>query len=198
MRLLPRAVFAVTAALSGIAAPAVHAQDPAWKVSKGELRVVCPLTVGGSFEAQSTGLSGTMTLSTVRPTTFRGGIHLDLASIDTGIALRNQHLREQYLEVSKGEGYAQAVLSGLSLGNLDPRTFQGRTPFAATLLLHGVRKTVNASAEVRREPDGIRVSSTFPLKLSDYGVAQPQYLGVGVGDTLQVRIQLTLVPAGGK
>ena len=40
-----------------LAAPA-GAQPAAWRVASGEVTVLCPLTVGGSFEAKTSGLTG--------------------------------------------------------------------------------------------------------------------------------------------
>jgi hypothetical protein len=42
---------------------------------------------------------------------FDGSLAVDLRTLDTGIALRNEHLRENYLEVDKGPGFDTATLS---------------------------------------------------------------------------------------
>ena len=120
---------------------------------------------------------------------------MDLKTIDTGIALRNQHLRENYLEVGKGAGFDKAVLTDIHLADADGEGFDGESDFTAILSLHGVAKQVSGKAEVRREGTGRRVRAEFPLTLTDFGITPPMYLGVGVGNKLLVKVQCMATPA---
>ena len=174
---------------SGRAAP-----RPSWRVTRSDVRVVCPLTLGGSFEARTASLRGTLLLDTSRPIALTGDLLVDLRTLDSGIGLRNEHLRDVYLEVGRGEGFDTAVLSGIALGDVDAETFHGRTRFSGTLLLHGSRNTITGQAEIVRQPGSVRVEATFPLALADYGITKPQYLGVGVRDQVQVRVSLWATP----
>ena len=109
------------------------------------------------------------------------------------MASATTHLRDSYLEVGRGEGFEKAVLSNLKLGDVDPGTFQGRTAFTGDLALHGTKVQVKGEAEIRREgSSSFRVNATFPVRISDYGIAKPQYLGVGVRDEVQVKVSLAL------
>jgi polyisoprenoid-binding protein YceI len=156
------------------------------------VRVICPLTVGGSFEARSSALSGTLTTAgTEEP--LEGQLAVDLRTLDTGIELRNTHLRETYLEVDKGEGFDQAVLSNILVsGNLE--SLSGSTPFTGELRLHGVMKTVRGEADLMRNGSSWRVTASFPVALGDHGIAPPRYLGVGVRDRVQVRVTFVASP----
>ena len=89
------------------------------------------------------------------------------------------------------------MLSNLKLSDVDPGTFQGRTAFTGDLALHGAKVQVKGLAEIRREGSSFRVNATFPLRISDYGIAKPQYLGVGVRDEVQVKVTLVLNEAPG-
>ena len=64
-----------------------------WRVDRGDVRVACPLTVGGSFEARSQVLSGNLTLKTPQPAAFEGTLTAPLDTLDTGISLRNDHMK---------------------------------------------------------------------------------------------------------
>jgi polyisoprenoid-binding protein YceI len=172
-----------------------RAEDaPPFRVTSGEVRVVCPLTVGGSFEARATSFSGTVALATPRPPAFEGDLTVDLRTLDTGIELRNHHMRDTYLEVGKGAGYDTAVLSDIHLGDIDAATFQGRTPFTATLLLHAARKPVGGDADIKREGSDVRVAARFPVRLDEFGIEPPRYLGVGVKNEVQVSISFVATP----
>lgn len=182
-----------------LAFPALAAaQSGEWTAIRGELRAVCPLTVGGSIEARSLGVSGVLTLTpgTGGGASFGGDLRLDLRTIDTGIDLRNRHLRESYLEVAKGPGYDTAVLSNLILPETDPSNPAGRARFSAVLLLHGVKRPVAGMAEIRTIVNTARVEARFPLRLSEYAIEPPRYLGVGVQDEIQVNISLVLEEKG--
>jgi polyisoprenoid-binding protein YceI len=184
------------AGLVALVAGSVHAaESTAWRVVRGDVRVVCPLTVGGSFEAKTASLAGTLTPVSTRPAAFAGPLTIDLRTLDTGIGLRDEHMRNTYLEVGKGEGFDTAVLSDIDLGEVAAETLRGRTRFTGTLLLHGVTKTVAGLAEVRREGASVRVEASFPVALADYGIAKPQYLGVGVRNEVEVKASLVATAA---
>src|ERR1700730_17732611 len=101
------------ALLALLATGGVAADAPPWRVAPGDLRVVCLLTVGGTLEASPTSIPGPLALLPARPAVCWGRLSVDLRTLDTGIGLRNDHLRNTYLEVGKGEGYETAALSDL-------------------------------------------------------------------------------------
>jgi polyisoprenoid-binding protein YceI len=159
-----------------------------WRAGQGDVRVICPMTIGGSFDAKTTALSGSVTASASRSPTFDGSLAVDLRTLDTGIGLRNEHLREKFLEVTKGPGYDQAVLSEIDLKDLNADTPDGKGSFTGSLTLHGVTKTVTGPVDVRQGGAGLRVKASFPLNLSEYNISAPRYLGVGVKNTVQVEV----------
>jgi len=120
---------------------------------------------------------------------------VDLSTLDTGIELRNTHLREKYLEIGRGAEFATAVLSGVRLDKGGTSSFRGQTAFTGMLLLHGVRRPVAGQADIRSEGNDVRVLASFPLHVDDYGIAAPRYLGVGVKNEVQVKISLLVTPA---
>jgi polyisoprenoid-binding protein YceI len=191
---LRRAGLGLSVAVAVLGAPGASA-DPSWEVSQAEVRVTCPMTVGGSFEATTTALTGALTPTEPHGSRLSGAITVDLGSLDTGIGLRNDHMREEYLQVGKGPGYEKAVLSDIRLGEADLSGFDGHTPFTGTLLLHGVAHAVSGRAEVHRQGPAARVEARFGVELPDYGIPEPRYLGVGVRDRVEVRVRLLATPS---
>jgi polyisoprenoid-binding protein YceI len=180
--------------LTGSAAPGYAADAASYRVLRGEIRVECPLTVGGSFDTTTTSVSGTVSLGAATPGALDGELQADLTRLDTGIALRNTHLRDKYLEVGRGAEFATAILSGVRLTNVDSSTFRGQTPFTGTLLLHGTRRPVAGQAEIHPEGRDLRVTASFPVRIDDHGIASPRYLGVGVKNEVQVKVSLVAAP----
>ena len=180
--------LALTLAFQSVAPAVAGAQTAAWRVASGEVVVVCPLTVGGSFEAKTSSVSGQLAVDTAQPSRLTGEFAVDLKTLDTGISLRNTHMRENYLEVAKGDGFDRAVLSEIVLKG-DAAAVTGATTFTATLLVHGARKPVSGQANISRNGADVRIDASFPVTLPDFGIPEPRYLGVGVKDQVQVKVK---------
>ena len=187
--MIPRhRVAAAAAAALLIAAPAAGAES--WNLTSGEVRVRCRLTVGGSFDAVTSRISGALRLEEGGAAALPGQVRVRLDSLDTGIGLRNRHLRERYLEVDRGEGFREAVLIGVELADPFPSGARDHeTAFAGLLSLHGMERRVEGAARLVRGAGRVRVEAEFPLSLAEYGIPPPRYLGVGVRD--EVRITVT-------
>ena len=181
-------VFAI--ALMTAAAAAAGAAD-AYKVSSGEVTVMCPLTVGGSFEAKTKNRSGDVTPAADEQGAVRGALRVELQTLETGIGIRDRHMKNNYLEVEKGPGFATATIEDIRIEKLE-----GKTVFTAMLSLHGQKKKVSGAAELQQKDGKIRVQAQFPVKVSEFEIPAPTYLGVGVKDEIQIKVSLMAVSAG--
>lgn len=94
-----------------------------------------------------------------------------LDTCDTGIELRNRHMKEKYLETAK---FPKAELSGFLM--------DGSTDFNGRLTVHG--KTVEVKGE---HFDG---SLRFKTRISDHGIGVPSFLGVTVADEVHIEAQM--------
>jgi len=192
-RLAACRTLAITWMLLG--AGALPAAAQAWHVSDGRVTVVCPLTVGGRFEAKTAAVTGDVSV----PEGAReidGAFSVDLRTLDTGIGLRNTHLRDNYLEVSRGPTYETAVLNAVALDA--PAPSRGRSAtlgFKGMLSVHGNARPVAGTAEVNHKGDSLEVKVKFPLRIDVYEIARPTYLGVGVTNQIDVEVRATLKPA---
>jgi polyisoprenoid-binding protein YceI len=174
---------------SVVTSGATFAQDT-YRVSGGEVTVVCPLTVGGSFEAKTTKVTGALGTAPDSSGAVPGAVKVDLQTLETGIGLRDRHMREKYLEVNKGPDFAVATIEGIKIDKKE-----GKTAFNGTLLLHGQRQAITGTAELKEQNGRIRVQAEFPLSVSQFAIPQPTYLGVGVKDQIQVKVTMTAEPA---
>lgn len=118
-----------------------------------------------------------------------GHFRVDLSTLDTGIDLRNTHMREKYLEVDK---FPHAVLAFRKVpiaANGSEEVFGGR------LDLHGHSRPVEVSAKVERSGPRIRIAAHFTLLLTDYGVAIPSYKGITVAKRVALDVDAVLATA---
>jgi polyisoprenoid-binding protein YceI len=177
----------VLLATAVVSAPAFGQE--ALRVSGGQVTVICPLTVGGSFEAKTKNLSGDLAVAGDNQA-VQGALTVDLQTLETGIGLRDRHLKDNYLEVAKGPEYAEARLQDIRVERLD-----GKTTFRGLLTLHGQQREVTGTAQIKPDGNGYRMQASFPIKVSDFQIPEPTYLGVGVADEVTVRVNLNAVPA---
>jgi len=166
------------------------AADDAFKITAAEVAVVCPLTIGGDFEAKTTAMSGDVTPAAGGA--VKGTLAVDLMKLETGISLRDRHLRNNYLEVQKGPDYAVAKLVNLKVEKLP-----GKGTLRGLLTLHGQQREVAGVAEIVPQGAGYRVEASFPVKISEFSIPEPTYLGVGVKDEITIRVKLNAEPVGG-
>jgi polyisoprenoid-binding protein YceI len=181
-----KAIFGIIALV--VAASPSYAD--AYKVAGAEVVVVCPLTVGGSFEARTKSVTGEVAATAAEPGSVSGALRVDLQTLETGIAVRDRHMRETYLEVGKGPEFAVATFEQIRVDKLD-----GKSTFRGTLQLHGQRQEVTGTADLQQRDGRIRVQAQFPIKVSSFQIPKPTYLGVGVKDEIQVKVVLTVEPS---
>jgi polyisoprenoid-binding protein YceI len=158
------------------------------QVADASVAVRCPLTVGGSFDAKTNALSGQLVVDPRKSGAIDGTLAVDLRTLQTGIGLRDNHMREGYLEVQKGDGFQAATLNRIQLDGIDPALPVGKASFRGYLTLHGQEREVTGTADIKRSGTDLKVSATFPVKVSDFAIASPTYLGVGVRNEVTVAV----------
>ena len=182
-------LIGVTAIVLFVSTSDARAQERL-RVNGGDITVVCPLTVGGSFEAKTKALSGEVGPAPQQAGDLGGSLLVKLDTLATGIGLRDHHLRDTYLEVDRGDGYDVATIENIQL-----EKSEGKSAFRGTLLLHGQKRQVSGTSTIHRRGDGtIHVDAEFPLKVSEFEIPKPTYLGVGVRDEIQVKVAFNASP----
>lgn len=162
----PAAAPLVTVALL-LAAPALALQQtgPAEATFTGQ----------GPAGFRVQGRTGALTLRERGPVVE---VSVALGGLETGIALRDRHMKERYLEVHR---YPDAVLEVPRAAVPLPAEGQASQGQArGRLSLHGRTREVDFRYTVRREGGTYRVEGALPLDLRDWGIDVPRYLGVTV------------------
>src|SRR5438132_1100528 len=140
---LQRIVFVMVGFLLalGSSAAAPQATADAYRITTPLVTVMCPLTVGGSFEARTSALIGDVAVADGSGT-VSGAIVVDLATLQTGIGLRDRHMKEKYLEVNRSDTFTTARLEEIRI----ERREGGSTTFHGKLTLHGEQRSVTGTA----------------------------------------------------
>lgn len=146
-------------------------------------------------------IAGTISADPENPAASSVDIRVELASLDSGIALRNQHMRERFLETSK---YPNATFKSISVSG--PATIAPNKPAEVSVTgdysMHGVTKRITVPVRIvlipeseitksQRGPgDWIHATATFSVKLSDYDVHVPDTFLVNTADPIPVKIDV--------
>ncbi len=114
----------------------------------------------------------------------RGKFIFPLKNLETGIDLRDEHMKEKYLEVEK---FPDAVLELLNAENLTGPGSDSSGSFRGRLTLHGVTKEVSGEYEF----SGTKLIASFSIKLSDFGIDVPSWMGVTVADIVDLKTDIS-------
>ena len=127
---------------------------------------------------------------TIEDKTLSGNATFTLESLDTGIKLRNEHMKKKYLETDK---YPEAKFSFTKVAlpeNINEESAKiDKVSFEGVLTLHGVEKTVNGTSKIERNGSSISVNAEFGIKLSDFGIGIPSFAGITVAETVDVLVE---------
>ncbi len=123
-------------------------------------------------------------------------VRVPVATLDTGIELRNKHLQSKdWLDAKKNPEIRFVSRSARKLDD-------GSWEIAGDFSLRGATKPLTVRAQVKPIPaaaakaaglgagDWLRVSTPFEIKLSDFGLAVPSMLAGRVSDVWKVRLNL--------
>jgi hypothetical protein len=148
------------------------------KIKSGEVNFLAKGNPGFmKIEGQSSkGLSGELDSA--------GGIgsfSFDLTAIETGIELRDEHMKEKYLEVKK---HPRATLVLKSIEGFTGVGAKSKGTFTGILTLHGVSNEVSGTYEMGER----KLLAKFPLKISDYKIDVPSWMGVTVADSVDITV----------
>ena len=117
----------------------------------------------------------------------KGILKVPLKDFDTGIGLRDRHMKNKYLEVKK---YPHALLKITQLqmkrNILKDATAQKKIPFKGKLKLHGVTRPVNGTFDVSRNGRRVLGEARFSVDITKYGVDIPKFKGVTMAKEVKI------------
>ena len=117
-----------------------------------------------------------------------------LARLDTGIGLRNRHMRDNYLDTNQ---FPFAVFSGgiSSLTRADSGEFHVTT--RGILGIHGVDREREVECQAETLGQGLRVRCAFQVRLSDHDIPIPKLMFMTINEVMEVELDFFLSPADG-
>lgn len=147
-----------------------------------------------TFTGRTTKVSGTLNFDPAKKT-GSGTIEVDVASVDTGIELRNDHMRSpQWLDTAK---YPKVRFQTTKVSHVTGDRYRVTGNFT----MHGMTKQLTTDATVRFRKNGpetkaagfdgdvVQLQTSFRVKLSDYGIKIPAQAAGKVSNDVRIDVR---------
>jgi polyisoprenoid-binding protein YceI len=162
----------------------VFANSKTYKAEPSKGAVVFNATaIGLKFQGKGEGPQGEVSLDSGVVGTFK----FKMETLDTGINLRNQHMKEKYLEIAK---YPDSELKIEDVVGFKKENPDGKYEFKGVLTVHGVAKPVTGQVTVKKVAETLQIKAEFDTKISYFSIPLPAYAGVALKDDVKVSVQL--------
>ncbi len=129
---------------------------------------------------------------TVSGNKVSGDLTFDLTTLSSGISMRDEHMKDRYLEVGKFPS-AKLHLTEVNL----PAAWSMKSPaikdvvFKGDLTLHGVTKPIEGKFEISGAESTFSARADFEVKMDEYGIEIPKYLGITVKNDVPISLSMT-------
>lgn len=149
------------------------------QAQKSDLKIYVTLSPAGDFIAKTSAVKG-VAIEKADGSFVAENIEVDLNSLQSGISLRDEHMKEKYLDTKT---YPKATLKkaigkgGKGVG-----------------LLNIKGKDIKINGNYKK--DGKFLIAEFTVKLAEVGITDVNYKGVGVEEDIKIEITMPVVAEG--
>ena len=110
---------------------------------------------------------------------------VDLRTVDTGIGLRNRHMREDYLETNK---YPMTNYKGKIIYFEKVSDAEYKVVIDGNMSIHGVTKPLKINGNLYKADDDYRVKAYFEILLTDYNIEIPKLMFMKISNTIKLAL----------
>jgi polyisoprenoid-binding protein YceI len=110
---------------------------------------------------------------------------VDLNTIDTGIGLRNRHMRDNYLETDKFR-YASYKGTFNNIKKISENNYE--VEVKGSMNIHGVTKPLTLKGKIMKNQNGLRIQSQFNISLLDHRIEVPEFMFLKISEIMDLRI----------
>ncbi len=114
---------------------------------------------------------------------IEGSAIVKLDKLNSGIDLRDEHLKGKYLETQKYP-LAKLTISKQKISPTDERQI-----LKAVLELHGQKKEIDLETRISRDSSQISMENSFEIQLSDFGIELPSFQGVTAANKVKLNVK---------
>lgn len=124
--------------------------------------------------------------------TVTGSAVYELNALTTGIGLRDNHMKNKYLDV-KTHPQAKLTIETLTLPDTlvsGATTSAEKVPFTGKMEVKGTTKPVTGTVNVTRKADDYDFKFNWDLKLSDFGIDTPSFMEVTLTEKVSLEASI--------
>ena len=110
---------------------------------------------------------------------------VDLNALDTGIGLRNRHMRENYLETDQ---YPVTNFRGKIVGYSAIDDTLTTIQAEGNIFIHGIEKPLEVTGQLIKKADGYRIKASFNVKLSDFEIEIPSIMFYKIDENMDLQL----------
>ncbi len=114
---------------------------------------------------------------------------VDLNTLDTGIGLRNRHMRDNYLETDK---YQYTYFDGKFDAISEISKSEYTVTISGNLFIHGVSNKITITGSIFSDDNDLRIVSSFDVKLSDFEIEIPEMMFVKIDETMKLELDFNI------
>ena len=113
-----------------------------------------------------------------------------VATLRTGIKLRDEHMRKYIFETPDGQVPDVRFSADRAQCSQAPNAGTYTCPTSGTLSIRGTARPLQLELRVSRNGDGFKVTGDTSVTLSSYGIERPSQFGVTTEDTVRIHVEL--------
>lgn len=198
-------ILASTAMTAGTTGTALAARFTIESGAKGNSVRFESKAPAESFDGKTSKITGTIEFDPAAlGDSITVNLEVDAASLDTGIAIRNGHMRKNHLHTDR---FPKIIFRGARILTSAPgmpdtkraaALVAGQTAIVGvegTFELHGVARRIQVPAEVTWSNEGgvsqVHIVSKFTVKLSDFEIPRPQFLVMKLDEVQRITFDVT-------
>jgi polyisoprenoid-binding protein YceI len=185
---LAQAVAALGVLVLGIGA---HADLKTMNIDSGSTKF---LAVGKpslmKIRGEGPGPKGSIT---IKDGVASGQMEVELGGFTTHIDMRDDHMKNKYLEVGK---YPKAVLEVTEAKIPAMSELPKEVPFKGNLTLHGEKQPItDGTVMLTKDGDKIKFDAKFKTTITGHKIPVPSYAGIKVAESVDVEVESVASPA---
>jgi len=188
--------LALAAALLALAAPAGAESFRIVDQAEGNLVKFESKATLESFDGTTSSVRGSVSLDPHDlGEHFEIEVEVDLRTLDTGISMRDRHMRENHLEtdefpiaVFEGAQIVEGAGTDLTTGGTHEILIEGQ------MEIHGVAQMIQVPLELTLDGADLHIVSRFGVALSDHDIERPRFLVLRLGDVQMVTVDVVAGP----
>lgn len=113
---------------------------------------------------------------------------VELTTLDTGIGLRNRHMRENYLHTDE---YPRAEFTG-AITKADKKGDSWDVIVEGVMKIHGKDKKMKVNGKMTKTTNGFRIQANFIVKLSDHNIEIPSLMVSKIDENMKLKVDFFL------